>query len=169
MNRLIVIAFLFFGSITLSQAQVIVVGHIFAEVVENLTISEDAQLNFGRFAPMEAGGSVIVSPEGVRTSSGDVTLAPGNSNAGSFHVTGQKYAYFSLNLPSEQTIISNSGGSKTMLVKDWVCNTNGSVKYSLSENGTQQVTIGATLQVNSVHENPMGQYTGSYVIRFDYN
>ncbi len=169
MNRFLYIAFLLFGSFNFCQSQIIVVGHIFAEVVENLTITEEAQLNFGRFAPMESGGSVIVAPDGVRTSSGDVTLTPGNSNAGSFYVTGQKLAYFTLNLPTEQTIISNSGSSKTMVVKDWVCNANGSVKYSLSENGTQQVTIGATLMVNSLPENPRGLYTGSYVIRFDYN
>lgn len=169
MKRMVVLFFLILVRIGLTHAQVAVVGHIFAEIVENLTVSEEAQLNFGRFAPIDAGGIITISSDGVRSASGNVALAPGNAAAGSFHVTGQKDAYFAVTLPSQEVFISSSDGTKTMTVKNWVSSIDGIGRVKLGDDGTQQVNIGATLMVNSLNENPKGMYSGSYIIRFDYN
>jgi len=37
------------------------------------------------------------------------------------------------------------------------------------ENGAQTVYVGATLKVGSLIDNPVGIYTGTYTITFDFN
>ena len=68
-------------------AQASVTAQAFAEVIEALTATETAQLNFGRFSPGVAGGEVIISPDGVKSAQGSVMLSEGTS------ITGQVYHY----------------------------------------------------------------------------
>ncbi|MGE5424276.1 MAG: DUF4402 domain-containing protein, partial [Syntrophothermus sp.] len=72
-----------------SFGQVVVVGHVFAEVIEDISVAEQNTLNFGKFSISEHGGTLSVSPEGVISSTGGITISPGFSSPATFRLTGQ--------------------------------------------------------------------------------
>jgi len=75
-NRLVIVV-LFFAVTIYLPAQVTVVGHITAEVVSTLTATETSQLSFGQFSPETAGGQIILTPQGIRSSNGTVNVIEG--------------------------------------------------------------------------------------------
>jgi hypothetical protein len=149
-------------------AQAVVTGHVFAEVVEGLTVEETTQLNFGRFYPETSGGNINVYPDGSRSVSGDVSLL-GMVTPASFTVTGQADATFSISLPFQPAIITNLANAKTMIVDKWASLPVEGTNTGVLTGGTQVVKVGATLFVKSKAENPAGMYSGTYSISFNYN
>jgi len=67
---LLVIALLAGLTIFKANAQANVTAKARAEVIEAITATETAQLNFGRFSPDIQGGKIILSPQGVRSVEG---------------------------------------------------------------------------------------------------
>ena len=82
------------------QAQASVTAGMFAEVIAAITATENSQMSFGKFSPGVTGGEIHLSPEGVRTITGSVVLSGGGQSAGSFLITGEDQATFSINLPT---------------------------------------------------------------------
>lgn len=161
-------AFFLFQGILL-QAQVKVTGHISAEVITTLSAKETAQLNFGRFSPQTAGGQVIMTPEGAQVSTGTVTFGTGVHNSASFYVSGETGTLFTITLPNAPVNLTNTANSKTMKVSNWVSVPQQSMGVVLPEGGSKVVTVGATLKVGTIYDNPVGIYTGTYAITFSYN
>ena len=56
-----------------------------------------------------------------------------------------------------------------MLVSDWVSVPAPGPGGATLQEGFQTVYVGATLEVGTIHDNPVGVYTGSYTITFDFN
>jgi hypothetical protein len=56
-----------------------------------------------------------------------------------------------------------------MTVTSWMCDTPRQGIMTLPSNGIRVVNIGATLIVGTIHDNPVGMYTGIYNITFNYN
>jgi hypothetical protein len=150
-------------------AQESVTASMFAEVIAALTANEQSQLSFGKFSPETNGGEIHLSPQGVRSVTGNVILSGGGHNAGSFIITGEDQATFSITLPSGQSILTNITGSKTMTVTGWESTPAPGIGVGVLNGGTLEVKVGATLLVGSMNDNPVGIYTGSYVITFAYN
>lgn len=151
------------GARDLAQAQVS------ATIVIPIAAIEASQLNFGRFFPGEQGGTIMISPEGAVFTSSTVVPDASPKSPGSFFVTGEVDATYSIALPNSPSILTNSDASKTMEVSDWVTLPgNGEAGIKLS-GGSQTVLVGATLKVGSPDDNPKGVYTGSYQITFAYN
>lgn len=149
------------------QAQVSVTASMFAEVISAISATENAQLSFGRFSPETHGGEIHLSPEGVRSKSGSVVLSGQGYKAGSFVITGEDQATFTVTLPAGQLLLTN--GSRSMVVKNWVSVPAPGVGAGILKGGTQEIKVGATLIVGSLLDNPAGIYRGSYTITFAYN
>jgi len=145
------------------------IGHVIAEVIPVFTASETSQLNFGRFAPGPQGGEIIITPESTISVLGSVYNAPGIHNAASFYLSGDPNATYSINLPSAPVILTNVSNAKTMQIRDWMSIPASGFGTGLLRNGFQIVYVGATLKVGTLVDNPVGIYTGTYNITFDFN
>ncbi|MDP4222826.1 MAG: DUF4402 domain-containing protein [Bacteroidota bacterium] len=143
-------------------------GHIFAEILPVYSATETSQLNFGRFSPGIQGGSLILTPQSTLSVQGSVFKGAGTPNAASFLVTGDIDAAYSITLPSGPVIITNTRNAKTMQVVDWVSEPSAGLNTGMLQDGFQVVYVGATLKVGTLYDNPVGIYTGSFAITFDF-
>ncbi|TFH37719.1 MAG: DUF4402 domain-containing protein [Bacteroidia bacterium] len=173
MRRLIIFYFSLLSLLIFSNgnlyAQASTTGHIFAEIITVFAASETSQMSFGRFAPGVQGGEIILTPQSTVSVMGSVFKGPGTHNAASFYVTGDTDAAFSISLPSEEILLRHIGTEKTMVIKDWMSNPSPGIGTGMLQNGFQVVYVGATLMVGTLNDNPVGIYTGSYTITFDFN
>jgi len=144
-------------------------GHISAEVITTLSAVETSQMNFGKFSPGPQGGELILTPENTISVLGGVWPGSGTHNAASFYVTGDPGAAYTITLPSSPVEITHMGTARTMTVEDWRSVPAPSPGAGMLENGAQTVYVGATLKVGTLIDNPVGIYTGTYTITFDFN
>lgn len=156
-----------FSSRAFSQASV--TAQAFAEVISALTATETSQLNFGKFSPEVQGGQVIVTPDGNRSTNGSVILSGGIANSGIFYITGTPDALFSIQLPNGPAFLTHQNSSKTMMVNNWVSYPQSGTGTGVLANGQQFVYLGATLNVGSILDNPVGLYSGAFTLTFAYN
>lgn len=150
-------------------AQTSIEGRAYAEVIAALTAHENSQLSFGKFSPEVGGGQIVMSTDGVRMAQGSVILGGGLAQSGQFLITGQSDATFTIHLPDGPALLVHNGSNNTMTVNNWISNPPAGTGLGTLTNGTQTVSIGATLTVGSIEENPAGIYTGTYSLTFAYN
>ena len=144
-------------------------GHITAEVITTLTAVETSQMSFGKFSPGPQGGDLILTTENSISVLGSVWPGSGTHNAASFYVTGDPGVAYTITLPSSPVTITHMGTARTMTVEDWQSCTRSVTGCRDAENGAQTVYVGATLKVGTLTDNPVGIYTGTYTITFDFN
>jgi hypothetical protein len=166
----LIISYLLLGEIGYSQSSnpTSATGHIVAEIIPMFTASETAQLNFGRFSPGVQGGEIILSPQSTISVLGSVYKGPGLHNAASFYVSGDIDASYSITLPPVPVILTHISSAKTMQIKDWISVPTPGIGTGRLQNGFQVVYVGATLKVGTLNDNPVGIYTGTYTISFDF-
>lgn len=145
-----------------------VTGHITAEVITTLAAVETSQMNFGRFSPGPQGGELILTPESFVSVLGSVFPGSGTHNAASFYVTGEDGMAFSITLPSTPVVLTHVSSQKTMTVSNWISIPASTPGAGVLQGGFQTVLVGATLKVGTLNDNPVGIYTGSYTITFDF-
>ena len=162
------VCFLLFFSPGKIWSQESVSAQVFAEVIEGLSATENQSLNFGRFIIGAGGGSIIISPGGKRQTRGGVIAEAGSYGPGQFLVEGDPGASFTFYLPTEKTVLTHGESGKTMQVGGWVSDPPLDNVATLSE-GARVISIGATLNVGSADENPIGIYSGAFVLTFAYN
>jgi len=144
-------------------------GHITAQVITTLAAIETSQMNFGRFSPGPQGGELILYPDNNISVMGSVWPGSGTHNAASFYVTGDPGVAYTITLPSEPVKITHLGTARTMTVENWRSVPEPSPGAGMLEDGSQTVYVGATLKVGTLNDNPVGIYTGTYTITFDFN
>jgi hypothetical protein len=144
-------------------------GHVIAEIIPVFSASETSQLNFGRFSPGPQGGQIILTPESTVSVLGSVFTGTGTHNAASFYVSGDVDAVYSITLPSNPVVLTHTSNAKTMLIEDWISIPSPGIGTGMLQDGFQVIYVGATLNVGTLHDNPVGVYTGSYTITFDFN
>lgn len=144
-------------------------GHIFAEIIPVFSAREIAQLNFGRFSPGPQGGKIVLSPQNTISVQGSVFIGTGSHNAASYYVTGDEDASYSISLPSGRIVLNHTASSKTMTIEEWYSVPAPGIGTGMLQNGFQVVSVGATLNVGTLEDNPVGIYTGTYTITFDFN
>jgi hypothetical protein len=144
-------------------------GQVFAEVISMYTATERAQMNFGRFSPGDQGGEIVLTPESTVSVLGSIFIGPGSRNAASFAVSGDVDAVFSISLPATPVVLTHTASARTMQVINWASNPVPGIGTGKLQNGSQMVYIGATLKVGTVIDNPVGIYSGSYSVTFDFN
>lgn len=148
-----------------------VTGVANAEVISTLSAAESSALNFGKFSPELTGGTVVVAPSGDRSSTGSVALMGGTVNQGLFQISGMPTYKVAIVLPVTATV-TNAATSKTMTITDFVSSpATGAVggDVILPASGGVSLNVGGTLNVGNFTANPVGPYTGTYVITFSYN
>ncbi len=170
------IGFLFVLSISMNGGikaqnaqQASATGHILAEVITAFSAVETAQMNFGRFSPGPIGGQLLITPQSTVFAMGSVVTGSGVPNAASFYITGDSHTVYSINLPNSSIALTNTTNARTMLVSDWVSVPSPGPGGATLQEGFQTIYVGATLEVGTIHDNPVGIYTGSYIITFDFN
>lgn len=146
-----------------------VTGHITAEVINTLSAIETSQLSFGKFSPGPQGGDLILTPQNTISVLGSVWPGSGTHNAASFYVTGDPGIAYTITLPASPVTISHMGTARTMTVEEWRSVPEATPGAGMLENGSQTVYVGATLKVGNLNDNPVGIYTGTYSITFDFN
>ena len=151
------------------SAQVEVTARATAEVIVAINAVEGAILNFGRFSPEDGGGEIRVLPDGTRTSSGSMVLGGGLYNPATFYITGQPEYTVAITLPSAPILLTNTLNGRTMEVHNWTSAPSLDAEVTLSTTGNLNLNLGATLQVGDISENPVGIYSGTYVVTFSYN
>jgi hypothetical protein len=168
-----ILIFIFYVTGTDMLAQVTtpftVTGHIMAEVISVFSASETSQMNFGRFSPGPQGGEIVLTPEGTISVLGSVFTGTSIHNAASFNIIGDNNATFSITLPTVPVILAHVSSAKTMLVVDWSSVPSSGFGAGMLQNGNQVAYVGATLIVGTLNDNPVGIYTGTYAITFDFN
>ena len=145
------------------------IGHITAQVITTLAAVETSQMNFGKFSPGPQGGELILTPDNNISVMGSVWKGSGTHNAASFYVTGDPGVAYTVTLPSKPVMITHMGTSRTMTVENWISVPAPTPGAGMLENGAQTVYVGATLKVGTLNDNPVGIYTGTYTITFDFN
>jgi len=167
--KFITITLAVFLSVCSVNAQVSITAHASAEIIQALAATEGSALNFGRFSPESSGGEIRLTPDGIRTSTGSVTLSGGLYNPASFNLSGQPDFSIIVNLPPAPVILTNSANGKSMTVIDWVSIPSASSSVKILNSGILTLNVGATLRVGNIVDNPVGMYSGTYVVTFSYN
>jgi phage tail sheath protein FI len=139
-----------------------------AVIMTPLSITRITDLHFGSATVSAAAGTILLTPAGVRTASGGVTLQPTapTFTVASFTVAGQLNTAYTISLPASVTI--DEGALHTMLVNTFASNPNAT--GNLGATGSQTLTVGATLNVNG-SQTP-GSYTsngGPFTVTVNYN
>lgn len=168
-RNLICSFFLLFLIQSQASSQQSVTAQIFAEIIDALAANEDEALNFGRFTPGNSGGAITVTPQGLRTVEGTVVLAGGVYSPGHFLVSGAPGASFTIRLPDDPAVLVHWQTGKTMQVEEWISDPPSGGDAVTLPDGSRSVSIGATIIVGPLDENPVGLYAGTYVLTFAYN
>ncbi|MDP1536349.1 MAG: DUF4402 domain-containing protein [Burkholderiales bacterium] len=129
-----------------------------------IAISNTQGLVFGKFVAA-SGGTITVSPAGVRSASGGVVLvSSGAGAAAQFAVSGDANVAYAISLPGDGTV-SLSSGANSMAVNVFTSSPN--LSGLLGAGGTQTLLVGATLSVGG--NQASGGYSGAFVVTVNYN
>ncbi|RTY69546.1 DUF4402 domain-containing protein [Flavobacterium sp. LB2P53] len=140
-------------------------------IVAPIGITTTTALNFGSFATLSTGGTLVMTPAAVRSSTGGVKLtsATGSPAAAAFAVSGEGAYAYTITLPTsalELTTVATGTGLKTMSVASFVSSigTSGTLV-----SGSQAFTVGATLTVGLAQA--VGTYvnSGGFAVTVNYN
>ena len=154
--------------ITNAYAQATAAATATANVVTPISITKNADMNFGNVAVQNTiAGTVVLTPASTRTRTGGVTLpaTTGTVTAASFTVTGTGAYTYSISLPGS-AFITHSSGSPTLFVGSFTSTPSGTGTLT---GGTQTFTVGATLSVSAGA--PAGIYTSTnpFNVTVNYN
>jgi len=147
---------------------VFIAARVWSAPLIAITINNTAGLAFGSLAA-GTGGTVTVSPAGVRTGTGGVVLvSSGAGSAASFNVQGFTFPTththsYSITLPADGTV-TITNGAKSMAVNNFVSIPPAGTSTGTLARGsqTQTLNVGATLAVGS-NQAP-GNYSGTFTV-----
>lgn len=146
-------------------AQATATANASATIVTPISITKNTDMNFGNVATNGTVGTVVLAPDGGRTSTGGVTLpaTAGTVTAASFAVAGSGSYTYAITLPVS-VVISN--GANVMTVNTF---TSSPATTGTLTAGAQTLTIGATL--NLIASQVAGTYTSAtpFSVTVNYN
>lgn len=157
---LLVALFLVGGHFSVIKAQVLPPRPIV------VTVNPSQHLSFGAFTHGLVGGSVTVSPDESRSSSGDILLLNLGYifSAALFDIKANPGTVISI-LNGPDVSLSGSGGG-TLLLHIGSSLPASPFVTTVPLTSVTQVRIGGTLTVGNTASNPPGTYSGSYNITF---
>lgn len=128
------------------------------------TLTPTRDLALGRFVAA-GGGTVVVSPAGVRSKTGAVVLLSGGTvSSAAFTLSesgnGKSLAWTSIGLPASATLTSSGGATMTLT------NFTSTPAATFVGSTLTQLTVGATLNVGP--NQATGNYSGSFAVTVDY-
>ncbi len=121
-------------------------------------------LNFGSIIQGNSGGTVIIYPDGTRSSTGNLILPPLGSqgNEAIFEIKAPPGTLITVLLSN--TVLSNGAHSMSVLIGP--TNPISPFITTHQQAGTSFIHVGATLTVGNPLENPAGNYSGSFTVTF---
>jgi hypothetical protein len=139
-----------------------------ARIIAPITITSDVNMHFGTIARGTVASTILLTPAGARSvATGDAALsglAPAHA-AGSFTVSGEPTAGYSITLPLDGTV-TLAGPGPSMGVNGFTSNPSGT--GTIGAGGTQTLTVGATLSVGAATQTS-GNYSGTFQVTVNYN
>jgi hypothetical protein len=147
-----------------------------AAVIKPITLSVGQILNFGRFAGSAEAGTLTVTTDGARTSTGGVvesSVDAGLVKAATFNVVGENNATYAIDYTTTATVFTNGTSSEDMTftkITDLSASTITSDDITTGElnaSGDQTIFVGGTLAVGI--DQPKGAYAGDIVVAVEYN
>lgn len=136
-------------------------------IVNPIQISTVLDMNFGNIAVGISGGTVILSPLGVRSTSGDVILPSitGTVQGAKFLVTGETGYTYSITLPLISMDIYNPS-LDVMTIDSWTSSPSGTGTLT---GGSEFLYIGGQLNVNPSQAPGVYSSVAPFDITVDYN
>jgi hypothetical protein len=122
-------------------------------------------ISFGSFHTGATGGTVVISPSGIRASTGSVVLAGGMPQASMFIVELLPGRLVSIMLGPSVTLYRVGGGG-TMTMSIGPTDKGTSFVTSSGHPFRNPVMIGGTLFVGNIASNPPGNYQGTFTVTF---
>ena len=123
-------------------------------------------LSFGAFFESITGGTVIITPNGIRSTTGSIVLV--NQGYQYFpciiQVQGNPGTVVHILMGPDATLTGNNGGSMTMQIGNSI--PADPIIITAAPPGGTQVYIGGTLFVGNPLANPIGNYSGTFLIMF---
>jgi hypothetical protein len=133
-----------------------------------LRVNVVQDLSFGSFVIGASGGTITITPEGTRTTTGTIVhLANSTEAPAIFEVSkpGSSKKQVNIVFPVS-AYLTRSGGSERIVVNNFKSDKPSGFWSSLFL--TQRVNVGATLTVQGLSTNPPGNYTGTFSVTFAY-
>jgi len=123
-------------------------------------------LNFGSFTTGNSVGTVTVTSDGLRSSTGDVVeLNMGQPvSPALFDVTANPGTILTINSPANIILTGTGGGSILLNIDSY--STGQTFITTASPPFTTPVYVGGTLSVGNLSANPPGQYDGTFTLTF---
>lgn len=137
-----------------------------ATILSPLTITKSIDLNFGNVTVGTSIGTVVLLPTSIRSATGGVVLPsalPGTITAGKFITGGYPNATYDITLPVSVTLTNPGGVTMEVINFTSTPTTTG----TLNSGGTEDIYVGATLQVGS--SQAIGTYSGTFNVSVNYN
>lgn len=123
-------------------------------------------LNFGKFTLGTSGGTVIVTPSGTRTPTGEIYLlniGPTVSSA-LFEVTANPGTLVTISHPNSFMLSGTSGDQ--VLLDNLTYNVSKTFITTAPSSSLNEIEIGGTLHIGNISGNGAGIYSGEIVITF---
>jgi len=157
MKKIVIMGAALIGFTTAANAQATASATATAVILSPITITKTVDMHFGNVAVAATGGTVVLDPQGNRTTTGGVTLpaVAGTPAAASFIVSGEPNYTYDIFLPT--TPLTITSGANSMTVDNFTSNPATTGTLSAGTPGSQQLDVGATLNVNAA------QASGTYV------
>jgi Domain of unknown function (DUF4402) len=145
-----------------------------AVVIKKLGFVQVDDLEFGKLFAGTTAGTVVVSPSGVRTTTGGVTVAGGLVQPATFVGYGSFNQFVTISIDANTQIMTRVGGTQTMQFDTFVIGSTPSAPITTaprtfrigSATGIFRFPIGATLRV-AANQVP-GNYVGDFRITLNY-
>jgi len=123
------------------------------------------ELNFGSFSTGASGGTVVVSPEGFRSSTGSVILMGGAFNQAIFEIKLIPGRLVQI-IMGPQIQLTRVGGGGSMNMQVGPSDKGSSFVTSGGHPFFNPVKVGGTLYVGNSLANPAGSYEGQFSVTF---
>jgi hypothetical protein len=168
--RAVLTSILLMSAAFAASSQAMANASVTATILTTISITKIMDMNFGNISVQaQAGGTVILSPAGIRSATGGVTLPATNGTvtAASFTVSGETIYTYSITLPLSPFIITRASKDNNYMTVT-AFQSNPSITGTLTA-GTQTLNVGATLNVAAAQ--PAGIYTSTsgFVVTVNYN
>lgn len=140
-----------------------------ATIVAPITISAGSLLSFGQVVTSAAPGEVILTSAGSRSAANGVSFSgvTGSPSASVFTVTGETGYTYTITLPTSIDLDGTTGAALAATASMTVDSFTKSIATGdLSDDGTEDFSVGATLHVGA--SQPTGAYEGTYTVQVDY-
>lgn len=135
-----------------------------ANIVSTINLAALNGIEFGDISSSSTPGTVVISTDGTRTTTGGVTINSGSPGTpAKYEASGDPNALYSITLPA--SVILTSAGGDNMTVDNFISvpGTNG----QLDAGGKENLNVGATMNVGSFQ--PFGAYSGIMSTTIEYN